>query len=203
MSVPNRSDPFLYPMTDAELAEWGQWLKDRPETIRDLALRFPPNGLFRIKASKHYCVINSFMEDGTVTVRVTCAFQMLAFDRVVFGLKPDELEPAPLPEKGVRIGCTQHGIGTFDEARLSFREVEGDSDIWVPSAEERAELESPRYDECECGCCRWNHSNDIGPCADTALKGTGLGRMLGSNCVCSGFRFAVSAKDRLARLEEE
>ncbi len=104
----------LFPMTPEEVAHWGQWLSGRPKLILDMALLYPVNALLRIKASRHYCQPYSYFEDGTITVSVTCNFQCVAFDRTVFGLKPEDLEPAELPAHGTPVGCPTHGVRRFN-----------------------------------------------------------------------------------------
>lgn len=86
-----------YDPTDAQLREWNQWLNGRPQVIQDLAARFPPWKLFRLKDSGHRVVPYSFNEDGTLTVTVLGKFNFVAFDRNVFGIDPADLDECDLP----------------------------------------------------------------------------------------------------------
>ncbi len=97
-----------------------EWLKGRPESIRDAVKRKPPHLLYRMISSGHIVYIMSYVEpDGgaglcehckanrwpqhlhqgdpgsaTVSVGVDIRFnQNLAFERRVFGIKLDDLVP--------------------------------------------------------------------------------------------------------------
>lgn len=90
---------------DAETqAEWDAWVASRPPVVKDLAERFPPNRLYQLKSSGHRVVMYSYSEDGTVTVTVSGDYNLLTFERHVFGVKPDDLEECDLPAPGERLG---------------------------------------------------------------------------------------------------
>jgi hypothetical protein len=74
------------------------WLEGRPPVIQDLARRFPPEGLYRIKSTGQVCQLYSYTEfrDGGVGFMVTCLpGQSVLFPEGhrVFGLKEDDIEP--------------------------------------------------------------------------------------------------------------
>ena len=88
--------------TDEQRAVWAEWLASRPQVIQDMAAKFPPDELYRLGSSGHRVTLYSYSEDGTMTVNVTGDFNFVAFDRRVFGITPDDLEPCDLPSPDER-----------------------------------------------------------------------------------------------------
>ena len=88
--------------TDDQREAWAEWDASRPPVIQDMIARFPYDELYRLKSSGHRVTLYSYSEDGTMTVNVTGEFNFVAFDRRVFGIKPDDLEPCELPLPGER-----------------------------------------------------------------------------------------------------
>jgi hypothetical protein len=63
-----------------------------------------------MKSTGHRVTLYSFGErtDGgkiSLTVNVLGAFNLVTFERRVFGIDPDDLEPCDLPEKGEPVGA--------------------------------------------------------------------------------------------------
>ena len=83
---------------------YARWCKKRPAGVRELAERFPPWELFRIKSTGQRCTVAAVSENGTVRVDVTGEFNQVLFDRSVFGISPDDLEPCDLPAEGEIVG---------------------------------------------------------------------------------------------------
>ncbi len=77
--------------------EWSKWLDERPLIVRNLANRFPPNKLYKIKSTKQRVTILSYYEDGTLKVYVGSDYNAILFERQVFGIKPEDLEESALP----------------------------------------------------------------------------------------------------------
>jgi hypothetical protein len=98
---------FMEP-TAEQLAGWHAWVAARPAHVRAVAQRFDPWSLYRLKTSGHRVVLASFgeQEDGGVslTVSVTGRFNCVVFDRYVFGIDPEELEPCELPAPDEPVG---------------------------------------------------------------------------------------------------
>lgn len=88
--------------TSEQKAGWSQWVAERPDNVRKVAERFDPWTLYRMKDTNQRVTLYSFGEqaDGgvTVTVNITGQFNLIAFDRQVFGVDPDDLEECDLPE---------------------------------------------------------------------------------------------------------
>jgi hypothetical protein len=91
-----------------EEAAFKEWLRSRPENVRAVAEKFDPWTLYRLKTTGQRVGIVSFSEakDGsvTLTVSVTGQFNLVEFDRNVFGILPDDLEPCDPPAEGEEVG---------------------------------------------------------------------------------------------------
>lgn len=92
------------PDLEMNMKAFDEWVSTRPPVIQDLARRFPPDRLYRLKDSGHRCTIYSYAEDGTMKVNVTGQFNFLTFDRQVFGIKPDGIEECELPGEDEHLG---------------------------------------------------------------------------------------------------
>ena len=92
---------FRSPSTDDQRV-WEEWLASRPAHVRQVAEQFPPWELFLLKSSGHRVVPHSFQENKetkavTMTLDVLGEFNVLFYERRVFGVKPEDLEPCALP----------------------------------------------------------------------------------------------------------
>lgn len=95
--------------SDKKRNEWRAWVAERPENVRVVAEKFPPWELFRLKTTDQRVVVGGFDEhdDGSVTLQVAVSsrFNFVVFERMVFGINPDDLEPCDLPKEGEIIGA--------------------------------------------------------------------------------------------------
>ena len=71
---------------------WDDWVATRPEIVQELCGRFPPYNLYLLKNSGHRVTIYSYLENNTMTVNVSNDYNNVAFERRVFGIKPNNLE---------------------------------------------------------------------------------------------------------------
>ncbi len=78
-------------------AEWASWVEERPPVVREIARRFDPWSLYRMKSTGQRVTVVSIYENGTLKVEITGQFNVIAFDRQVFGIDPDDLEPCEAP----------------------------------------------------------------------------------------------------------
>ena len=98
------SERYIEPTPEQE-AQWRQWVAERPDNVRVVAERFEPWTLYRMKSTGHRVIVRSFDEEegGGVTVRVVVSgrFNLVTFERAVFGVNPDDLTPCdpPAPEE--------------------------------------------------------------------------------------------------------
>lgn len=108
-------------------AEFQEWLEGRPAIVREIAERLRPDKLYRLKTTGQRVTMYSINEDGTVTVDVTGRFNLIAFDRQVFGINPDDLEECDLPAPNELLGTLLNEEETvqFLEARIAQLYREG------------------------------------------------------------------------------
>lgn len=117
-----------------------EWVASRPPTVRAVAERFEPWSLYRLKSSNHRVTIASFGEgqDGAVTLTVTVSgeFNLVMFERQVFGIKPEDLEPCDLPTDDEITGTMlsqQDAMDNIDAMRVMAR-----PDLWVMGEDGKA-----------------------------------------------------------------
>ena len=91
-------------MTDEEKKVWDEWVSSRPDIIKNLCIKFPPNLLFKMKDTGHRVTVYSYSDDNTMTVNVTGKYNVLTFDRRVFGIKPEDLEECNIPKDSETVG---------------------------------------------------------------------------------------------------
>ncbi len=118
---------FAEPTSEQERG-WAEWVASRPDTVRVIAERLEPWSLYRLKTTEQRVTLYSISEDGTVTVTVTGEFNAVAFDRQVFGIDPDDLEPCDLPDADEPTGTaltTQEVEENIDVLRATVR-----PDLW-------------------------------------------------------------------------
>lgn len=122
----------IFEPTEEQLTAWQAFLDSRPEAVRKVAEKLPPWGLFLLKSSNHRVTIYSYGEqdDGkvTVTVNVLGAYNLVDFERQVFGIEPENLESCDLPEPHEPVGTRM----TQDEAtdNLDLLRVQIRPDLW-------------------------------------------------------------------------
>jgi hypothetical protein len=86
-----------------EKNQWEGWVASRPVIVRSVieTYKFEPWKLYRLKSSNHRVTLISFEEHNgapvTLKVAVTGDFNCVAFERAVFGIKPEDLEECDLP----------------------------------------------------------------------------------------------------------
>lgn len=109
--------------TEEQRTEWAAWVAARPPNVRTVAERFFPWKLYRLKTgSGHQRVfVTAFDEENddrvTLRIAVTGQFNLVAFERQVFGIDPKDLEECELPEAGEPLGSANLSI---EEARELF-----------------------------------------------------------------------------------
>lgn len=87
---------------DGEL--FNQWFSERPDIIQEMIKKHPPNLLYLLKSSNHRVTLVSYSEDGTITVNVSGDYNLVMFERSVFGVYPDDLVECDLPTKEEKLG---------------------------------------------------------------------------------------------------
>lgn len=112
--------------TEEQLKSWKEWVESRPKSIRKLAERFDPWSLYKMKSTGHLVMVSAFHEDNTLTVLVTADFNVILHERKVFGIDPDDLEPAEIPaQKGMALMTQEQVHENLDALRVTIR-----PDLW-------------------------------------------------------------------------
>lgn len=95
---------ILYELNEEQQKGHDEWFNSRPECIQKLYEKFPYNRLYRMKSSGHRVTIYSYLENNTMSVVVSGDYNLVSFERRVFGVPPEDLEECDLPEEGERLG---------------------------------------------------------------------------------------------------
>ncbi len=75
--------------------EWQKWLKDRPQCVKDLAAKWPPNVLYKNKKTGQVMALQAYDENGNVRAYVLPEYAgPVTGGASVFGIDPETLEPA-------------------------------------------------------------------------------------------------------------
>lgn len=98
-------------------AEYDAWVAERPEVIKAMIRTNPATKLYRIKATGQRVKILAYSEDGTVRVNVPADYNLVAFEREVFGVPLSELEECDLPEEGELVGSIIEHLSSMKEMR--------------------------------------------------------------------------------------
>lgn len=89
------------------------WLEGKPQVIRDVVASHPPDRLYRLASTGHRVTLLSYGEDRTVCVSVRGEYNLVTFDRNVFGVSVDDLTECDLPGDDEPLGS----VLTEDEVR--------------------------------------------------------------------------------------
>lgn len=118
---------FMQPTEEQERG-LADWVAERPPAVRAVAERFNPWTLYRMKSTGQRVTVVSFGEPdhgGAVTLKVLVSgeFNVVIFDREVFGIKPEDLEECDLPQPGELLGTAltnEEAIDRFVDAARPF-----------------------------------------------------------------------------------
>lgn len=117
-----------------------QWVAARPPNVRVVAERFEPWSLYRLKTSQHRVTIASFGEadngDVTLMVTVSAQFNLVMFERNVFGVTPDDLEPCDLPDDTEPVGAIMSSADV--EENIDALRIMARPDLWEWDADGKA-----------------------------------------------------------------
>lgn len=121
-----------------QLRMWKDWTAGRPDAVRVVAEQFEPWSLYRMKSTGHRVTVQSFNEGPpvTLTVNVEGAYNLVVFDRSVFGIDPGDLEPCELPPDVEVTGTVISPQGVRDN--LDALRVMVRPDLWTMDADGNA-----------------------------------------------------------------
>lgn len=124
-----------YEPTPEQVSDWTKWVTTCPSQIRDLILArdFAFWKLYRLKRSGHRVTIFAFSEhldNDKVTLKVSATgqFNRIAFDRIVFGIPPDELEECELPGSDELLGAEMTQEEAMDWMQTIYVSAKEDHD---------------------------------------------------------------------------
>ena len=104
-----------------QLEGWEQWIAGRSDAFRAVAERFEPWALYRLKTTGQRVTVVSFVEQRagdmpvgsalakrggnvTVVVDVSGKFNRVWYDRAIYFIDPNDLEPCDLPPPAEALG---------------------------------------------------------------------------------------------------
>jgi hypothetical protein len=108
---------YKKPTPEQEQA-WINWLADQPPYVGAVGKRLDPWSLFWLRDQRvTICGFNSDpkTEKVTVQVNVTGQFNLVMFDKTVFGVDPNDLTPADLPAPDEPLGAVLKGEKEIEE----------------------------------------------------------------------------------------
>lgn len=105
--------------TEQQNKDWEAWLATRPPMIVEMARKFPPHTLYKIKQTGQRVFVIAYNENNTLRVAVTKKFNRVFMEKSVFGIKPEDLEECDLPGPDEDVGCTSEELGLTDDEALA------------------------------------------------------------------------------------
>lgn len=115
-------------MTPEQEQLWKEWVQSKPPHIQEIIHRLPADRLYKLKTSKHLVTIRSYDEgengEISLTVTVSAKYNLVAFERNVFGVKPENLEECDLPDDNHPVGDVSQMTGISpDEIIENFKKA--------------------------------------------------------------------------------
>lgn len=108
---------------------YAAWVRELPKKARAVAQRFDLWTLYKLKETGDRVILRAFADDGTLTVIVSGRFNLVMFEREVFGIRPDDLEECDLPAADEPTGTLLSREETF--AKLDQLRVMVRPDLWA------------------------------------------------------------------------
>jgi hypothetical protein len=84
---------------ELNLENWKQWVSERPPSVQKLCEQFPPDRLYLLNPTGQRVTILSYSENDTLTVLVSGEYNLVMFEREVFGISPKDLQECDLPSE--------------------------------------------------------------------------------------------------------
>lgn len=104
------------------------WIDERPDVIKAVIAKTPPNLLYRLKTTGQRVTLYSYAESGTVSVVVSGQFNLTDFERKVFGVNPDNLEECdfPGPDEPLGVLLNEEQTEAYIRAEVGKRHERGE-----------------------------------------------------------------------------
>lgn len=106
-----------------QTASWEEWVAKLPAVSRDLAERFPPNYLYRLKSTGQRVTIKAYSDKGTLSVAVSGDYNRVVFNHVLPCIAPLDLEECELPGLGEDVGATLTELQDIREYVAMFKQA--------------------------------------------------------------------------------
>lgn len=109
---------FIEPTLE-QIRLWKEWVASRPPVVKEIVEQIDPWTLYRIKDTGHRGIFYSVSEDQTITLTITGTYNLIDFERRVFGYKLNDLEPCdpPLPSEPVGVYMTPEEARAYINSR--------------------------------------------------------------------------------------
>jgi len=104
----------IFEMTEEKKRLHDEWIASRPVVIQEMLRKYPPNKLYLMKTTGQRVTIYSYSENNTVTVNITGKYNLIDFERQVFGVAASDLEECDLPREGEKLGVLMSSDETFN-----------------------------------------------------------------------------------------
>lgn len=91
--------------TKRDARDWERFVAGLPEHMRESVKAKPPWRLYRHLGTGQRVLISAYAEDGTVRMIVSAQFNLVVFEREVFGVPLHELEECDLPGADEEVGA--------------------------------------------------------------------------------------------------
>lgn len=121
--------------TPEQIEGYREWVTQRPPAVRACAERLDPWTLYRLKTTgqRVYLVGFDVEQDGKVTCRIGVSgeFNMVTFERTVFGVDPDDLEECDLPGPEDQVGSLDLPIEEVRRLHEEFPEGGVPAERWA------------------------------------------------------------------------
>src|SRR3972149_9607324 len=106
--------------TVGDRAAFDRWVASRPLCIQELIAKLPPDRLYRFnRGNGERVLIHSYHEmgDGSCELRVEVLgeYNLIAFERNVFGVRPEHLVECDLPDPDELVGVLYETDEEVDE----------------------------------------------------------------------------------------
>lgn len=86
---------------ELNLDTWNAWLSDKPDHIKNLCGRFPPDRLYLMKSTGYRVIITAYGDGDIFVVTASNVFNpTLRYSMRISGVPSKELEECDVPETG-------------------------------------------------------------------------------------------------------
>lgn len=103
----------LFPIPDDI---WQGFLKSLPDNVREIAIKYPQNVLYKLKGGELKVYISKYHEKGTLTVMATGDYNYVPVAQEIYNVPPEALEETDLPGPDEKLGTTYETVEDLNQA---------------------------------------------------------------------------------------